>query len=668
MTQPPAPSAKDKLIIFDTTLRDGEQSPGVTLTANEKVEIAKQLSRLGVDVCEAGFPIASDGDFEAVERIAKEVGHLMTGRTSRNAKPMTICALARAVPADIQRAYDAIRHAPNHRVHTFLATSDIHLEYKLKISRTECVARAVAAVKFARDIGCNDVEFSPEDAGRSDRTFLCTVLAAVIKAGATTLNIPDTVGYNTPEEYGAMIRFLVDNVEGAKGVTWSTHCHNDLGLATANTLAGVANGARQVEVTINGIGERAGNTSLEELVMAIFTHPTAYPVYHTIDTYQIYHTSQLVTKKTGMVIQANKAIVGANAFAHESGIHQDGVLKNKSTYEIIEPAVVGIPSNSLVLGKHSGRNAFRTRLSEITRNSIYEDAIKADASMFEKLFAAFKKLADTKKSGVTDQDLFALLDDQLNVHDSGRETYLFKSCQVVSGSGVLSTATVTIIDTTCVPRTGATSVSSGATNGNAKPVTSPTAAATSPTKTPQPPAPEGVERCDAAIGHGPVHAIFSAINRLIGFHNVLASYEVKAVTEGSDSLGRVLVRIHETDDDDEDDLRGEADDHYSQRPSKAPRLENDASVGSGWASSGKTGEGSDKTERKTYQGQGTDEDILVASAKAYINAVNRMAEAKRRTKDRKVPAAHGEEGAKGAAVEVVGGSVDAVPKSRKVDV
>ncbi|KAJ3154094.1 hypothetical protein HDU86_005019 [Geranomyces michiganensis] len=664
MTQPPAPSAKDKLIIFDTTLRDGEQSPGVTLTASEKVEIAKQLSRLGVDVCEAGFPIASDGDFEAVERIAKEVGPLMTGRTSPNAKPMTICALARAVPADIQRAYDAIRHAPHHRVHTFLATSDIHLEYKLKISRTECVARAVAAVKFARDIGCADVEFSPEDAGRSDRTFLCTVLAAVIKAGATTLNIPDTVGYNTPEEYGAMIRFLVDNVEGAKGVTWSTHCHNDLGLATANTLAGVANGARQVEVTINGIGERAGNTSLEELVMAIFTHPTAYPVYHTIDTYQIYHTSQLVTKKTGMVIQANKAIVGANAFAHESGIHQDGVLKNKQTYEIIEPAVVGIPSNSLVLGKHSGRNAFRTRLSEITRNSIYEDAMKADANMFEKLFAAFKKLADTKKSGVTDQDLFALLDDQLNVHDSGKETYLFKSCQVVSGSGVLSTATVTIIDTTCVPKAGANAPSTMANAPNGAATTSPTTA-TSPTK-PQQPASEGVERCDAAIGHGPVHAIFSAINRLIGFHNVLASYEVKAVTEGSDSLGRVLVRIHETDDDDDDDIRGDADDNYSHRPSKAPRLENAASAGAGtWGNTGKNG---DKTERKTYQGQGTDEDILVASAKAYINAVNRMTEAKRRIKDRKVPATREAAAANGTAVEVVGGSVDAVPKSRKVDV
>ncbi|TPX55294.1 2-isopropylmalate synthase [Powellomyces hirtus] len=628
MTQAVATSPKDKLIIFDTTLRDGEQSPGVTLTASEKVEIAKQLSRLGVDVCEAGFPIASEGDFEAVERIAKEVGHLMSGR--KGGKPMVICGLARAVPADIQRAYDAIKHAPLHRVHTFLATSDIHLQYKLKITRDECVARAVAAVKFAKSIGCKDIEFSPEDAGRSDREFLCQVLGAVIKAGATTLNIPDTVGYNTPEEYGAMIKFLVENVESAKSVTWSTHCHNDLGLATANTLAGVANGARQVEVTINGIGERAGNTSLEELVMAIFTHPTAYPVYHTIDTYQIYHTSQLVTKKTGMVIQANKAIVGANAFAHESGIHQDGVLKHKQTYEIIEPAVVGIPSNSLVLGKHSGRNAFRTRVEEITQNSIYDDILKTDATIFEKLFLAFKKLADTKKSGVTDQDMFALLDDQLNVHDSGRETYLFKSCQVVSGSGVLSTATVTIIDTTMTKAASNTSIDTD----ESSPIAS----------TKDVSAVEGVERCDAAIGHGPVHAIFSAINRLIGFTNVLASYEVKAVTEGSDSLGRVVVRIHESDES--------ADDEDQQRHSKAPRLENEHSAT--WPSANK--------DRKTYQGQGTDEDILVASAKAYINAVNRMAEAKRRMKDRKVPAARNDD------VEVVGGSVEAVPSSRKVDV
>ncbi|TPX64748.1 2-isopropylmalate synthase [Spizellomyces sp. 'palustris'] len=614
-------SGKEKLIIFDTTLRDGEQSPGVTLTAHEKVEIARQLSRLGVDVCEAGFPIASQGDFEAVERIAKEVGPMTAGRHGN--KPMVICGLARAVPADIQRAHDAVKHAPAHRIHTFLATSDIHLQYKLKINREECVARAVAAVKYAKSLGCKDVEFSPEDAGRSDREFLCQVLGEVIKAGATTLNIPDTVGYNTPEEYGAMIKFLVENVEGAKNVTWSTHCHNDLGLATANTLAGVANGARQVEVTINGIGERAGNTSLEELVMAIYTHPTAYPVFHTIDTYQIYNTSQLVTKKTGMVIQGNKAIVGANAFAHESGIHQDGVLKNKSTYEIIEPGVVGIPSNSLVLGKHSGRNAFRNRLEQLVQNSMYEDVLKSEPAVFEKLFVAFKKLADTKKRGVTDQDLLALLDDQLNMHDSGRETYHFKSIQVVSGSGVLSTATVTIIDTTMTKTKSNGSIGE---NGDTSPVDAST-----------PDAPEGVERCDAAIGHGPVHAIFSAINRLIGCTNMLASYEVKAVTEGSDSLGRVVVRIHEASDEDDDAVR----------PSKAPRLEDESSASF--------------QDRETFQGQGTDEDILVASAKAYINAVNRMVESKRRCVQRKVPVQTDK-------VPVVGGSVEAVPRSRKVGV
>ncbi|KAJ3186637.1 hypothetical protein HDU85_007457 [Gaertneriomyces sp. JEL0708] len=612
-------AGKDKLIIFDTTLRDGEQSPGVTLTASEKVEIAKQLSRLGVDVCEAGFPIASQGDFEAVERIAKEVGPLVNGR--HGGKPMIICGLARAVPADIQRAYEAIKHAPLHRIHTFLATSDIHLQYKLKITREECVARAVAAVTYAKSLGCKDIEFSPEDAGRSDREFLCQVLGEVIAAGATTLNIPDTVGYNTPEEYGAMIKFLVENVPGAKSVTWSTHCHNDLGLATANTLAGVANGARQVEVTINGIGERAGNTSLEELVMAIYTHPSAYPVFHTIDTYQIYHTSQLVTKKTGMVIQPNKAIVGANAFAHESGIHQDGVLKNKQTYEIIEPGVVGIPSNSLVLGKHSGRNAFRTRLEQLIQNSVYEDVFKNDPSVFEKLFIAFKKLADTKKRGVTDQDLYALLDDQLNMHDSGRETYHFKSIQVVSGSGVLSTATVTILDTSeCT--------TSGTTNGDGRVTT------TSEN------GPQGVERCDAAIGHGPVHAIFSAINRLTGHTNLLASYEVKAVTEGSDSLGRVVVRIHDADEEEGMD--------ENSRPTKVPRLENDSSAL--------------MNDKQTYQGQGTDEDILVASAKAYINAVNRMVEGRKRIVSRKTPSVST------SSVEVVGGTVEAIPISRRVHV
>eukprot|EP01137_Pigoraptor_chileana_P015169 Opistho-2@70778 len=376
----PGTSDKELLVVFDTTLRDGEQSPGVTLTGNEKVEIARQLSRLGVTVCEAGFPIASEGDFDAVRRIATEVGPLTDGRAS--AKPMVICGLARAKKEDIDRAYDAVRHAPLHRIHTFLATSDIHLKHKLKISREQCVTQVKWAVSYARGL-CPDIEFSPEDAGRSDRDFLVTVLGAAIEAGATTLNIPDTVGYNTPEEYGEIIRYLVENTAGANKVVWSTHCHNDLGLATANTLAGVRNGARQVEVTINGIGERAGNTSLEEIVMAIHTHAKDFPVHTEIDTTQIMRTSRMVSAYTGMVVQPNKAIVGANAFAHESGIHQDGMLKHQETYEIIRPETVGLKSN-LVLGKHSGRHAFRSRLIELGYDNLSNEAV-------DRAFASFKK-------------------------------------------------------------------------------------------------------------------------------------------------------------------------------------------------------------------------------------------------------------------------------------
>ncbi|KAJ2907675.1 2-isopropylmalate synthase (Alpha-isopropylmalate synthase) (Alpha-IPM synthetase), partial [Coemansia aciculifera] len=356
----------DKLIIFDTTLRDGEQSPGVTLNTEEKLEIARQLSRLGVDVLEAGFPVASPGDFNAVQRIAREVGPLMEGRTGagRVNQEMVICGLARSVKADIQTAFDAVKDAPRHRIHVFLATSDIHLEFKLKISRAQCIERITDTVSFAKSL-CKDIEFSPEDAGRSDRAFLCEALAAAINAGATTLNIPDTVGYNTPSEYGDLIKHLKENTPGADGVIFSTHCHNDLGLATANTLAGVSNGARQVEVTINGIGERAGNTSLEEVVMNVHTHPLSYPVHHTINTRLFFSTSRMVEDLSGMAVQANKAIVGRNAFLHESGIHQDGVLKNKQTYEIIRPEDVGVTTGNLALGKHSGRHAFKTKLDDL---------------------------------------------------------------------------------------------------------------------------------------------------------------------------------------------------------------------------------------------------------------------------------------------------------------
>ncbi|KAJ8653939.1 hypothetical protein O0I10_010388 [Lichtheimia ornata] len=390
---------KQRLVVFDTSLRDGEQSPGVSLNTDEKIVIAKQLSRLGVDVIEAGFPIASIGDFEAVQRIAREVGPLMEGR-EHIGEPITICGLARATPGDIKRCAEAIADAPRRRIHTFLATSDIHLKHKLKIDRDECIKRAVEAVTLARSF-VDDVEFSCEDAGRSDPEFLCKVLGEVIAAGATTLNIPDTVGYNLPEEYGALIKHLVENTPGADKVTFSTHCHNDLGLATANTLAGIKNGARQVEVTINGIGERAGNTAMEEVIMAVHTHPTGFPVYHNINTRLIYPTSVLVSDLSGMVVQPNKAIVGRNAFLHESGIHQDGVLKNRQTYEIISAETVGVTDIALVLGKHSGRNAFRERCKELGYATINEEE-------FQKAFVDFKTLCDKKKN-IDNDDILSIL-------------------------------------------------------------------------------------------------------------------------------------------------------------------------------------------------------------------------------------------------------------------
>ncbi|KAF9202686.1 hypothetical protein BGZ49_007178 [Haplosporangium sp. Z 27] len=489
---------KEKLIIFDTTLRDGEQSPGVTLTVNEKIEIAKQLSRLGVDVLEAGFPVASQGDFDAVERIAVEVGPLVVGREAIG-KPMIIAGLARAVPADIQRCYDAIVKAPHKRIHTFLATSDIHLEHKLKISREECITRAVAAVTFAKTL-VDDVEFSPEDAGRSDQDFLCQVLSAVIEAGATTLNIPDTVGYNMPEEYGAMIKYLIANTKGSDKVIWSAHCHNDLGLATANTLAGINNGIRQIEVTINGIGERAGNTAMEEVVMAVHTHPDFFPVYHTVNTPMFFRISQMVASLSGMVVQPNKAIVGANAFLHESGIHQDGVLKNKTTYEIISPETVGANTVNLVLGKHSGRAAFRSRLQDLGFGEL------TDAE-FQLAFNSFKTLADSKKR-VTEQDLIALLSDQVASTSGEKATYVVKSLQVVSGTSH-ATATVQLLNT----QTDEVVI-------------------------------------DAAIGRsGPIEAVFLAIQRLVGKKIRLLKFDITAVGEGVDALGQVSVKITEDKSD-----------------------------------------------------------------------------------------------------------------------
>jgi len=568
---------KNKLVFFDTTLRDGEQSPGATLNIDEKVEIAKQLSALGVDVCEAGFPIASNGDFEAVKRIAQEVGPLMNGRTS--GKPMVICGLARAVEGDILRAYEAVKYAPCHRIHTFLASSDIHLKNKLKITRKQCIEKSVAAVKYIKSLGVDDIEFSPEDAGRSDKDFLVELLTEVIKAGATTLNIPDTVGYLMPEQYGELINYLVTKTPGADTVTWSTHCHNDLGLATANTLAGVRNGARQVEVTINGIGERAGNTALEEIALSTYMHKNFFNVYHHINTTHIYSISQLVIKRTGMIIQANKAIVGANAFAHESGIHQDGVLKCKETYEIMSPDLVGVPSNLLVLGKHSGRNAFRTRLETLLKDSNYDIKFLENDEEFNNLFKNFKKLADSKKKGVTDQDLYALVDDFLNIKKCN-EFYILKSIHVTSGTKTIPTATVQLIDFT----------------GNVNETSSDFTEETEEI---------GNIITDAHIGHGSVHAIFQAINRLVCVNSVLRTYELKAITEGSDAMGRVVVRISEQNDQ---------KDNSSGNVAILGEMKEKERLGN------KTAD--------VYRGEGADNDVLVASAKAYVNAINRLMSAK----------------------------------------
>ncbi|KAJ1956364.1 2-isopropylmalate synthase (Alpha-isopropylmalate synthase) (Alpha-IPM synthetase), partial [Linderina pennispora] len=519
-------AGKDKLIIFDTTLRDGEQSPGVTLNTEEKIEIARQFSRLGVDVLEAGFPVASPGDFNAVQRIAREVGPLMEGREGPGKvnQPMTICGLARSVPKDIQTAYDAIKDAPRHRIHLFLATSDIHLEHKLKISREQCKAQIAEMVAFAKSL-CEDIEFSPEDAGRSDREFLCEALAVAINAGATTLNIPDTVGYNTPSEYGALIKYLRENTDGAERAIWSTHCHNDLGLATANTLAGISNGARQVEVTINGIGERAGNTALEEVVMNIHTHPDTYPVYHTVNNRLFFPTSRMVSDLSGMAVQANKAIVGRNAFLHESGIHQDGVLKNKTTYEIIRPEDVGVTTGNLALGKHSGRHAFKTKLEELG----YGGAALSDAQ-FQAAFAGFKKLADQKKSGVTDGDMHAIVaevrseslasgrpseppaptgtstelpPDANEAHETSNQRYTLRTMQVFTGIGIVPTATVTLHDSE-----------------------------------------RNEDFTDASLAqNGPIEAVFSAIQRITGLDIDLLNFNVSATSEGQDTLGKVAVRI-----------------------------------------------------------------------------------------------------------------------------
>jgi 2-isopropylmalate synthase len=530
MTTPP----KNTVLIFDTTLRDGEQSPGATLNVEEKVEIARQLSRLGVDICEAGFPIASPGDFEAVNRIAREIGPLTEGR--KTGQPMVIAGLARASRTDIQCAYDAVKDAPRHRIHTFLATSDIHLQHKLKIDREECIEQVIEAVSFARSL-CDDVEFSPEDAGRSDPDFLVQVLGEAIKAGATTLNIPDTVGYTTPEEFGWLIKYLIDNTPGSDQVIWSTHCHNDLGLATANTLAGVTAGARQMEVTINGIGERAGNTSLEEVVMAIHTRPTMYHLETNIDTTQLTRSSRMVSAYTGLVVQPNKAIVGANAFAHEAGIHQDGMLKNQQTYEIMRPETVGLNASRLVLGKHSGRHAFRVRLEELGYDNLSQDDLNA-------AFKRFKGLADKKKV-VTDADIQAIITDEIY---QPPEIWKLNYIQVSCGDRSTPTATVSL--------TG----------------------------------PDGVTYEDAALGTGPVDSVYQAISRIIGIESTLIEFAINAVTEGLDAVAETTIRIQPHN--------GEQD--YRVNPQ------------------------TDLPYARTFSGHGASTDIIVASARAYISALNKL--------------------------------------------
>lgn len=465
-----------RIKIFDTTLRDGEQTPGVNLNIQEKLEIARQLEKLGVDVIEAGFAIASPGDFEAVKTVAE------------NIKNASVASLCRAVEKDIDRAWEAVKGAQNPRIHTFIATSDIHLKYKLKMTEDEVLERAVAMVKYAKKY-CSDVEFSAEDASRTRIEFLIKVIEEVIKAGATVINIPDTVGYTTPIEFGNIIRSIKENVSNIDKADISVHCHNDLGLAVANSLAAVMNGATQVECTINGLGERAGNAALEEIIMGIDTRKDFYKIEHKIDTKQIYRTSKLVSSLTSIAVQPNKAIVGANAFAHESGIHQHGVLSEKSTYEIMKPESIGLAQNRMVLGKLSGRHAFEERLKEMGYTTLAPEAI-------QKAFEKFKSLADRKKV-ILDKDIEALVEEKVSAVP---EIFELDSFQITSGNKNVATSTVSL-------------------KRNDKIIT------------------------EAATGDGPVDAAFNAIERAVGMTFVLEDYSLRAVTEGKDALGEVTVRI-----------------------------------------------------------------------------------------------------------------------------
>ncbi len=495
----------NRVYLFDTTLRDGEQSPGVSLNVEEKLEIAHQLANLGVDVIEAGFPISSPGDFQAVKTIAQKV------------KGPTITGLCRATQMDIDRGWEALKYAESSRIHTFLATSDIHLRHKLQISREQALQQAVDAVRYARKY-CPDVEFSAEDASRSDIDYLAQVIEAVIDAGATVVNLPDTVGYAVPEDFGEFIRTCMERVPNIDKAIISVHCHDDLGMGVANSLAGVVNGARQIECAVNGIGERAGNASLEEIIMALYTRKSFYQKTLNINYREIFRTSRLVSSLTGMVIQPNKAIVGDNAFAHESGIHQDGVLKERTTYEIMSPELVGVFKSNLVLGKHSGRHAFNKRLKELGYNLDDEEIARA--------FKGFKQIADKKKD-ISDDDLHALIKDRAKAVP---ERFKLEYLQITAGTSVVPTATIRLaIDEKVFDA--------------------------------------------AATGNGPVDAGCHAVDKITDIYGRMIDYKLQAVSAGKDALGEVQSRI--------------------------------------------------KIGDKVYNGRGLSPDIIEASIKSYINAINK---------------------------------------------
>jgi 2-isopropylmalate synthase len=508
----------EKIIIFDTTLRDGEQSPGYSMNTAEKLHLASQLEKLRIDVLEAGFPSSSAGDFEAVQMIARKV---------RNVQ---VAALARTSKEDIEAAWGAIKEAAYPRIHIFIATSDIHLQHKLKMSRDQVISEAVKAIKFAKQFTDN-IEFSAEDGSRSDRDFLCKIFGAAISAGATTVNLPDTVGYAIPSEFAELVAYVKQHTPHIGKAILSVHCHNDLGLATANTLASISAGARQVEVTLNGIGERAGNTSLEEVVMTLHTRRGYLNFFTDIDTKEIYPSSHLLVMITGIPVQPNKAIVGANAFAHEAGIHQDGVLKHRTTYEIIEPAIIGLETNRLVMGKHSGRHAFKERLRGLGYDLSNHE--------IDRLFKRFKELADKRKE-IVDEDIEALVAEEiLRVPDIFKLQYL----NVVSGTATVPTATVQLEI-------------------------------------------EGRMEQDAGFGIGPIDATFNTIAKITGTHSKLLHFSIDSLTGGTDAQGSVTVRLEE--------------------------------------------------QRVQTLGKGNDPDIIVASAKAYINGLNRLEHLKRNSLSKKV--------------------------------